>query len=118
MGREHVEQLAQSYTGGPHQWFGGRRAAEILVRVAKHREIPDYLPLGVNAVEGSIRLDGQLLAAELRWSDASRSARLRRALPGKTPQLTGRSRAVISPLGPQGVAPSARTLRMSIQKNN
>jgi NAD(P)-dependent dehydrogenase (short-subunit alcohol dehydrogenase family) len=50
------------------------RAAEILVRVAKRGDIPDHLPLGVNAVEGSIRLDEQLLAADRRWSDVSRSA--------------------------------------------
>ena len=50
------------------------RAAEILVQVAKRRDIPDHLPLGVNAVEGSIRLDGQLLAEDRRWSDVSRSA--------------------------------------------
>src|SRR5580658_2069274 len=34
------------------------RAAAILVQVAKRHDIPDHLPLGVNAVEGSIRLDG------------------------------------------------------------
>src|ERR1700730_15023101 len=33
------------------------RAAAILVQVAKRGDIPDHLPLGVNAVEGSIRLD-------------------------------------------------------------
>src|SRR5580704_17172170 len=37
------------------------RAAAILVQVAKRRDIPDHLPLGVNAVELSIRLDEQLL---------------------------------------------------------
>src|ERR1700691_3238329 len=50
------------------------RAAAILVRVAKRRDIPDHLPLGVNAVEGSIRLDERLLAEDRRWSDVSRSA--------------------------------------------
>src|ERR1700749_5037530 len=50
------------------------RAAEILVQVAKRRDIPDHLPLGVNAVESSIRLDKQLLAADRRWSHVSRSA--------------------------------------------
>jgi hypothetical protein len=50
------------------------RAAEIVVRVAKRRDIPYYLPLGVNAVEGSIRLDEQLLAEDRTWSDVGRSA--------------------------------------------
>jgi NAD(P)-dependent dehydrogenase (short-subunit alcohol dehydrogenase family) len=50
------------------------RAAEILVQVAKRRDIPNHLPLGMNAVEGSIRLDEQLLADDRRWSDVSRSA--------------------------------------------
>ena len=50
------------------------RAAAILVQVAKRRDIPDHLPLGVNAVEGSIRLDEQLLAEDSRWSAVGRSA--------------------------------------------
>ena len=50
------------------------RAAAILVQVAKRRDIPAHLPLGVNAVEGSIRLDEQLLAEDRRWRDVSRSA--------------------------------------------
>ncbi|MGH9120862.1 MAG: SDR family NAD(P)-dependent oxidoreductase [Acidimicrobiales bacterium] len=49
------------------------RAAEILVQVAKRRDIP-YLALGVNAVEGAIRLDEQLLAEDRRWQEVSRSA--------------------------------------------
>src|ERR1700722_3921637 len=50
------------------------RAATILVQVAKGDDIPDPLPLGVNAVEFSIRLDQQLLAEDRRWSDVGRSA--------------------------------------------
>jgi NAD(P)-dependent dehydrogenase (short-subunit alcohol dehydrogenase family) len=50
------------------------RAAEILVRMAKRADIPDHLPLGVNAAEGSIRLDEQLLADDRKWRDVSRSA--------------------------------------------
>jgi hypothetical protein len=50
------------------------RAAEILVRVAKRRDIPYHLPLGVIAAEGSIRLDEQLLAEDRRWREVSRSA--------------------------------------------
>jgi NAD(P)-dependent dehydrogenase (short-subunit alcohol dehydrogenase family) len=50
------------------------RAAEILVQVAKRGDIPYHLPLGVNAVEGSIRLDEQLVAEARKWSKVSRSA--------------------------------------------
>jgi NAD(P)-dependent dehydrogenase (short-subunit alcohol dehydrogenase family) len=50
------------------------RAAEVLVQVAKRRDIPEHLPLGVQAVEASIRLDEQLLAEDRRWREVSRSA--------------------------------------------
>jgi NAD(P)-dependent dehydrogenase (short-subunit alcohol dehydrogenase family) len=50
------------------------RAAAILVQVAKRRDIPEHLPLGVHAVEGSIRLDEKLLAEDRRWSAVGRSA--------------------------------------------
>ncbi len=50
------------------------RAAEYSVRVAKRRDIPFHLPLGVIAAEASIRLDEQLLDADRRWRDVSRSA--------------------------------------------
>ena len=64
-------------------------AAEILVQVAKHRNIPYHLPLGVNAVEGSIHLDEQLLAEDRRWSEVSRSTDFSEpypmALPADTP---------------------------------
>jgi hypothetical protein len=50
------------------------RAAEILVKVAKRRDIPRNLPLGVNATEGSIRLDQEHLAEDRKWSAVSRSA--------------------------------------------
>jgi NAD(P)-dependent dehydrogenase (short-subunit alcohol dehydrogenase family) len=50
------------------------RAAEILVGVAKRHEIPDHLPLGVNAAEGSIELDRRLLEDDLKWRETSRSA--------------------------------------------
>ena len=60
------------------------RAAAILVQVAKRRDIPDHLPLGVNAVEGSIRLDQQLIAEDRRWSPVP-VRRLRRALPDRVP---------------------------------
>ncbi|WP_261558654.1 SDR family NAD(P)-dependent oxidoreductase [Frankia tisae] len=50
------------------------RAAEILVAVARRRDLPEHLPLGVNAAEGSIALDRRLLAADLTWREVSRSA--------------------------------------------
>ena len=50
------------------------RAATILVQVTKRRHLPYHLPLGVNATEGSIRLDEHLLAEDGKWSDVSRSA--------------------------------------------
>jgi NAD(P)-dependent dehydrogenase (short-subunit alcohol dehydrogenase family) len=50
------------------------RAAEILVKVAKRRDIPYHLPLGVIAAEASIQLDAQLLGDDRRWRDVSRSA--------------------------------------------
>ncbi|MFI9275691.1 SDR family NAD(P)-dependent oxidoreductase [Kitasatospora sp. NPDC052896] len=50
------------------------RAAEILVRMAKRRDIPHHLPLGVNAAEGSIAMDRQLLHEDLTWREVARSA--------------------------------------------
>jgi NAD(P)-dependent dehydrogenase (short-subunit alcohol dehydrogenase family) len=64
------------------------RAAEILVGVAKRRDIPDHLPLGVNAVEGSIRLDELLLAEDRRWSGVSRSADFGEPYPMELPADT------------------------------
>jgi NAD(P)-dependent dehydrogenase (short-subunit alcohol dehydrogenase family) len=64
------------------------RAAEILVRIAKRRDIPDHLPLGVNAVEGSIRLDELLLAEDRRWSAVSRSADFTEPYPMELPADT------------------------------
>ncbi len=50
------------------------RAAEIIVQVAKRRDIPYHLPLGVNAADASVRLDEQLLAADRKWREVSRCA--------------------------------------------
>jgi NAD(P)-dependent dehydrogenase (short-subunit alcohol dehydrogenase family) len=61
------------------------RAAEILVQVAKRHDIPDHLPLGVNAVDGSIRLDEKLLAEDRRWSGVSRSADFSEPYPAEFP---------------------------------
>jgi hypothetical protein len=64
------------------------RAAAILVQVAKRHDIPDHLPLGVNAAEGSIRLDEQLLAEDRRWRDVSRSADFSEPYPIELPADT------------------------------
>ncbi|MFJ7246936.1 SDR family NAD(P)-dependent oxidoreductase [Kitasatospora sp. NPDC098652] len=50
------------------------RAAGILVRMARRRDVPDHLPLGVNAVEASIAQDRRLLEQDTRWREVSRSA--------------------------------------------
>ncbi|MFJ4667498.1 SDR family NAD(P)-dependent oxidoreductase [Kitasatospora purpeofusca] len=50
------------------------RAAGILVRTADRRDIPDHLPLGVNAVEYSLAQDRRLLAEDTRWREVARSA--------------------------------------------
>ena len=60
------------------------RAAEILAQVAKRRDIPCHLPLGVTAAEWSIWLDEQLLAED-RKRRRQPLRRLRRALPGRVP---------------------------------
>jgi NAD(P)-dependent dehydrogenase (short-subunit alcohol dehydrogenase family) len=50
------------------------RAAQILVQMAYRNNIPDHLPLGVMAAEGSIHVDRQLLSDDLTWRLVSRSA--------------------------------------------
>lgn len=50
------------------------RAAQILVRLSRRTDLPYHLPLGVNAVEGSIRQDEQLLEADRKWAAVGRSA--------------------------------------------
>ncbi|KQY06676.1 oxidoreductase [Mycobacterium sp. Root135] len=50
------------------------RAAQILVRLSRREDLPYHLPLGVNAVEGSIRQDEQLLETDRKWAAVGRSA--------------------------------------------
>ncbi|WP_036961290.1 SDR family NAD(P)-dependent oxidoreductase [Promicromonospora kroppenstedtii] len=50
------------------------RAAQILVAVAKRDDVPEHLPLGVNATEMSVAQDRRLLESDQRWSAVSRSA--------------------------------------------
>jgi NAD(P)-dependent dehydrogenase (short-subunit alcohol dehydrogenase family) len=64
------------------------RAAAILVQVAKRHDIPDHLPLGVNATEFSIRLDEQLLAEDRKWHEVSRSADFNQRYPVGLPADT------------------------------
>jgi len=64
------------------------RAAEILVQVAKRRDIPYHLPLGVTAAEWSIRLDEQLLAEDRKWRAVSRSADFAEPYPAEFPPDT------------------------------
>jgi NAD(P)-dependent dehydrogenase (short-subunit alcohol dehydrogenase family) len=66
------------------------RAAEILVQVAKRRDIPYHLPLGVTAAEGSIRHDEQLLAEDRKWRAVSRSADFAEPYPAEFPPDTAR----------------------------
>ena len=62
------------------------RAAEILVQVAKRRDIPRNLPLGVNATEGSIRLDEERLDEDRKWSAVGRSADFAESYPVEFPE--------------------------------
>ncbi|MFE4514148.1 SDR family NAD(P)-dependent oxidoreductase [Kitasatospora sp. NPDC056783] len=57
------------------------RAAGILVRVAKRRDVPHHLPLGAYAAENSIAMDQRLLAEDTRWREVSRSADFAEAYP-------------------------------------
>jgi NAD(P)-dependent dehydrogenase (short-subunit alcohol dehydrogenase family) len=50
------------------------RAAQILVQIARRADIPEHLPLGVNAAEGSIAADRKLLDDDVTWRWVSRSA--------------------------------------------
>lgn len=62
------------------------RAAEILVRIAKRRDIPTNLALGVTASEGSLALDRRLLAQDERWSAVGRSADFAESYPVAFPE--------------------------------
>ncbi|MBR7836866.1 SDR family NAD(P)-dependent oxidoreductase [Actinospica durhamensis] len=57
------------------------RAAQILVEMARRADIPEHLPLGVTAAEGSIALDRRLLAQDSKWREVSRSADFTEAFP-------------------------------------
>lgn len=61
------------------------RAAEILVRMTRHDDIPYHLPLGANAVEGSIRQDEFLLNEDRKWAAVGRSADFAESYPVEFP---------------------------------
>lgn len=62
------------------------RAAQILVRMAKRRDIPTNLALGVTASEGSIAQDRRLLTQDEEWSAVGRSADFAEPYPVKFPE--------------------------------
>ncbi|WP_458317536.1 SDR family NAD(P)-dependent oxidoreductase [Mycolicibacterium brisbanense] len=64
------------------------RAAEILVKMTRRDDIPYHLPLGVNAAEGSIALDRQLLADDDKWRAVSRSADFSEPYPVPFPPMS------------------------------
>ena len=64
------------------------RAAEILVRMSRRNDIPYHLPIGVNAVEGSIRQDEFLLGEDRRWAAVGRSADFAEEYPVEFPSDT------------------------------
>jgi NAD(P)-dependent dehydrogenase (short-subunit alcohol dehydrogenase family) len=61
------------------------RAAEILVRVAKRRDVPTNLALGVTAADASIALDRRMLEQDERWAAVGRSADFAEAYPVEFP---------------------------------
>lgn len=61
------------------------RAAQILVTLAGRDDLPDNLPLGVNATEMSAAQDRRLLESDLRWSGVSRSADFGEPFPPELP---------------------------------
>jgi len=36
-GAEHIEVLAQRYTGGPYQWYGGRDQVRVMLTITANR---------------------------------------------------------------------------------
>lgn len=64
------------------------RAARILVQMSRRNDLPYHLPLGVNAVEGSIRHDEHLLAEDRKWAAVGRSADYAEAFPPAFPPDT------------------------------
>ncbi|MCP2281214.1 hypothetical protein APR04_000103 [Promicromonospora umidemergens] len=76
-----MRQVGEGAAGDPN------RSAQILIALAKRDEIPDNLPLGVNATEMSVAQDRCLLEANLRWGGVSRLADFGEPFPVEFPQL-------------------------------
>ena len=64
--------VRQNTTTGPAG--DPERAAQILVQLAKRDDIPYHLPIGVNAVEGTITQEKRLLESSEKWRLVGRSA--------------------------------------------
>jgi NAD(P)-dependent dehydrogenase (short-subunit alcohol dehydrogenase family) len=74
-----VRQAGDGAAGDPD------RAAQILVTLAKRDDLPDNLPLGVNATEMSVAQDRRLLESDVRWAAVSRSADFAEPFPAELP---------------------------------
>ena len=61
------------------------RAAEIVVQVAKRHNIPEHLPLGVDAVDGSLAQEQRLIVEGEMWQYVGRSADFAEAYPVELP---------------------------------
>jgi hypothetical protein len=57
--------------------------------MSRRTDLPYHLPLGVNAVEGSIRQDEALLAEDRRWAAVGRSADFAEPYPADFPPDAG-----------------------------
>lgn len=87
---EHYRETVGAMNNRMRQTSGGpagdpARAAGILVAVAKRTNIPEHLPLGVNAAEMSVAQDRRLLADDLAWTAVSRSADFAEPYPAAFP---------------------------------
>ncbi|MFB0631477.1 hypothetical protein [Streptomyces sp. AB3(2024)] len=78
----HIRQNTEGPAGDPV------RAAKILVRMAKRRDAPTNLALGVMASEGSMAQNRRLLGQEGKWSTVGRSADFSEAYPADFPKYT------------------------------
>jgi NAD(P)-dependent dehydrogenase (short-subunit alcohol dehydrogenase family) len=63
------------------------RAADILVRLSRHADVPYHLPLGVIAIEGVMRQDESLLAEDREWAAVARSADFAEPFPVDLPPV-------------------------------
>jgi NAD(P)-dependent dehydrogenase (short-subunit alcohol dehydrogenase family) len=74
-----VRESAEIMAGDPD------RAGEILVRMAKRRDIPEHLALGVTSTDGVIAQNRRLLEADLKWRTVGRSADFGEPYPAEFP---------------------------------